>query len=369
MPADRSNAETLGNNRLQVRTTLFELKTDGNRSMNQIERQYPTKKCSLALITVVFLICQAAHAQSLEDVWSGRAVCIIENRTFGANFGMHFISTYQESSSSYLAYYIAGTNRGPATGLATTRDGINFTNSGTVIAPGPSSWDNRMASFPGVALLTPGRLAVVYEGAGSSPGDIGFALSADGRTFTKDLKPILVHGVRQPNEPKLDLSWERNNIGTPSIVVDGGTRYLFYHGFGKSSGGGQDDCQVGVATGTDLRNLVRYSGNPILRTGVTGSWDSGTIGKRSIKRGGDGYWYMVYEGSTDQPYEKAVWSTGLARSRDLLNWQKYSGNPILPKTVSGFGNDGPEIVAIGGRTYIYFRATGGTTKRAIIQKK
>lgn len=89
---------------------------------------------------------------------------------------------------------------------------MNFTNKGTVINIGPSSWDNRMVSFPGVWKLASNRWAIVYEGAGQSPGDIGLALSADGRSFVKDLNPILRHAVSQSGEPKLNLKWERNNI-------------------------------------------------------------------------------------------------------------------------------------------------------------
>lgn len=313
------------------------------------------------------MIAHPAEAQGLPDIWSGRAKCTIENRAHGSAFGMHFISTYVESPTSLLAYYIAGSPQGTATGLAITRDGLNFSNQGLVIVPGPSSWDNQMASFPGVARLDSSRLALVYEGAGGSPGDIGLALSNNGRQFAKDASPILVHARRQPGDANLDLRWERQNIGTPSLVIVGKTRYLFYHGFGKSwERGSPDDCQVGVAIGTDLRNVTRYSENPILKTGSKGTWDSGTIGRRSIQRGSDGWWYMVYEGSTDQPYDRASWSTGLARSQDLVNWQKYSGNPILPKTVSGFGYDGPELVLLNGRTYIYFRYTKNVTYRAIV---
>ncbi|WP_309713518.1 hypothetical protein [Armatimonas sp.] len=308
------------------------------------------------------------QAQGLPDIWSGRAKCTIENRALGSAFGMHFIATYAESPTSLLTYYISNNANGSATGLAITRDGINFTNMGVVLTQGPNVFDNRLASFPGVAALDGSRIAMVYEAAGKSssyPGDIGLALSSNGRQFTKDPSPILVHARRQPGDANLNLNWERNNIGTPSLVVVGNTRYLFYHGFGKSwESGSPDDCQVGVAVGTDLRNMTRYSGNPIIKTGARGTWDSGSIGRRSIQRGSDGWWYLVYEGSTDQPYDRASWSTGLARSRDLLNWQKFSGNPILPRTASGFGYDGPELVLLNGRTYIYFR--NGATYRAIV---
>lgn len=137
--------------------------------------------------------------------------------------------------------------------------------------------------------------------------------------------------------------------------------------YGKSSAGAPDDCQVGVATGTDLRSMKRYAGNPIMRTGPSGSWDCGTIGKRSIRREADGYFYMVYEESTDQPYGAARWSSGVARSADLLRWEKFGGNPVLPQTSRGFGYDGPEFLQTpDGKLRVYFRNPFGPTSRATL---
>ena len=328
---------------------------------------------SAALFLLFAVAAQGAPLQqqpTLADLWAGRASFVVDNRLFGEPFRMHFISTWPQGPQLW-AYYIAPNNPGDsrmAIGLALTSDGVNFSDRGTVIRVSPGAWDSDMASFPGVLKLGDGRWAVAYEGTGpQSPGDIGLATSGDGRTFVKDSSPILVHAVPKPGDPAANLDWERNNIGTPSLFALDGTYYLFYHGFGKSWEGGQDDCQVGVATGTDLRRLRRHGGNPILRTGRAGEWDSGTVGKRSILREADGRYYMVYEGSTDQPYTTARWSSGLARSSDLLRWEKFSGNPVLPQTAGAFGYDGPEWVRTpDGRLHVYFRHPKGPTGRATL---
>ncbi len=68
---------------------------------------------------------------------------------------------------------------------------------------------------------------------------------------------------------------------------------------------------------------------------------------------------MAYEGATDLPFDEAQWSTGIARSSDLINWEKFDGNPVLPVTSGGFGYDGPEFVrSPDGQLHIYFRAPG-----------
>jgi hypothetical protein len=218
--------------------------------------------------------------------------------------------------------------------------------------------DDRLASFPGVWRDGLGWW-MVYESAGLSndwPGDVSLARSPDGWTWTKDAEnPILRH-QRQ--------GWERVNIGTPSLWYADGTWYLFFHGFDG------DDVQIGLATGPSLADLERVPGNPIVPTSADG-WDSGTVGRRSIIREGD-WFYMAYEGSTDPPYDRANWSTGLARSRDLVVWEKYGGNPVLPVTHQSFGYDGAEFVRTpDGRLHLYYRdpRPGNLTFRATLTRR
>lgn len=218
-------------------------------------------------------------------------------------------------------------------------------------------FDNRLASFPGV-WKDGNTWYLVYEGAGLSnswPGDIGLATSTDGTTWIKAAtNPILKHQT---------TGWEKVNIGTPSLWKKGDTWYLYYHGFdGK-------DVQIGVATGKDLKALVRHPQNPIIKTGGAGTWDSGTVGWRSIVQEGN-YYYMVFEGSTDPPYDVAKWSSGIARSTDLLNWTKWAKNPVLTPTSQGFGQDGPSWVKTPDqKTHVYFRKPGNQTHRATLVPK
>src|SRR5262249_9307444 len=139
------------------------------------------------------------------------------------------------------------------------------------------------------------------------------------------------------------------------------------HGFGPRANR-PDGCQVGVATGADLTALVRHAKNPVLETGAAEAWDCGTVGKRTIRKEGD-YFYMAYEGSTDQPYDKACWSTGLARSKELRVWEKYP-RPILPQTKAGFGYDGPEwLTTADGSLHLYYRFRGCTRRASLVWNK
>ncbi|MBQ99266.1 MAG: hypothetical protein CMO60_00210 [Verrucomicrobiales bacterium] len=241
--------------------------------------------------------------------------------------------------------------------------------------------DQRLASFPGV--WKDGALwYLVYECAGLDdrwPGDICLSTSNDGHTWVKaPNNPILVHQLE---------GWERINLGTPSLLKADGTWYLFYHGFDGQK------VQIGLASGLSLDGLQRHPQNPLVPFDA-GAWDSGTVGKRSIIREGDWY-YMAYEGSTDKAYNVnsanpacqvnnspdnpdcidfggSNWSTGLARSRDLVNWTKYPGNPILPVTNQEFGYDGAEFIRTPDeQLHLYYRAPmpGNQTYRASLERR
>lgn len=217
-------------------------------------------------------------------------------------------------------------------------------------------FDDRLASFPGV-WKDGATWYMVYEGAGFStqwPGDVALATSPDGVSWVKQpTVPILLHRAK---------TFERANIGTPSLWKEGSTWYLFYHGFNGA------DVQTAVATGPDLQTVTRVPGNPIIPTSASG-WDSGTVGKRSIIKE-NGIYYMIFEGSTDLPFDQASWSSGLARSSDLISWEKYSGNPVLPSTGQGFGFDGPEFIRTpDDRLHVYYRNPTGQTSRATLTMK
>lgn len=306
-----------------------------------------------------------AAEPTLDDLWSGRAIYQVTNETLNTDTrsGMHFLSDVKHPDGRWFVYYIR--NEGSANvggtafplqtvGLAYTRDWRTFTDAGRVLPRGGAgTFDERIASFADVWRDTDGSWHLVYEGAGLTnawPGDVGYATSSDGVRWTK--RGIIL---------KHSGSGEKANNGTPSLFKVGGTWYLFYHGFDGT------DVRVFGASGSSLTSLSRMNGGRPLVNTSNGGWDAGTVGKRSVIKQGSYYW-MVYEGSTDQPFDKARWSSGLARSRDLLTWEKWqgSGGPVLP-VLNGFGNDGPEWgITPDGKTNIFFRKPGNTTGRATL---
>jgi len=302
-------------------------------------------------------LCKNAEKSPLSYFWDGNGEFVVDasNHYMGMAFGMHFISTVWDNGTLYTYYIVNKPDGKFAVGLATSIDGITFIDQGIVVDVGAAGqWDDERASFPGVC-KEGNTWYMVYEGSpgGFDPAAIGLATSQDGINWTKEPgNPILEHS---------GAGFMSHEIGTPSLWKEGNTWYLFYHGFDL------DDCQIGVATGENLLNLTHHSSTvPVIPTSGS-DWDCGTTGKRSsfiVKEGN--YYYMAYEGSTDQPYNTARWSTGLARSTNLLIWTKCSRNPVISQTVSGMAFDGPDIVKTPDNTlHIYYRNLN-TTSRATL---
>lgn len=290
-----------------------------------------------------------ADFSGLAGLFEGKNVQYTMKATsIGGSLNMHFADFLQVGDQIW-AYYIKWEKHGEqekgCIALAKSDDGIKFTDCGTVLHASDKGWDSRMATFPGV-WYEDGTYYLVYEGAGDNNGAIGLATSKDGVNFEK-------YGE---NGMILNYSGKGNelvNIGTPDLIRVNGVWYLTYHSFDGV------DCELCIAYGTDLANLTRHEQNPIIPTSENGS-DSGTVGRRDIIYY-DGWFYMVYEISTDQPYETAVWGHKFARSKDLSNWEMVDSP--YPTTFKGMGNDGPAFAVVKGRLWVYFRESGNVLGR------
>jgi hypothetical protein len=301
-----------------------------------------------------------AASPTLTDLWDDKAAWVKDAERIGSSFSFHYPSIVQNGDEFwgfYLSNYAQpdGKFKMPI-GRARSTDGLKWSDDGMVldVGPGrpateklsPSSWDDRLTSFPGV-WKDGDTWYLVYEGASEDPkmslGDIGLATSKDGKTWTK-----------HPNNPILrheKTGWEKANIGTPSLYKENGTWYLFYHGYDYNV------CQIGVASGKSLTELIKSPANPVLPvTPDPTAWDSGTTGRRSrIVKEGD-YYYFAFEGSTPGPFAQSKWSSGLARTKNLIGvWTRCPRNPLIPQTAGGMNNDGPELVQIGKTWHMYVR--------------
>ena len=297
-------------------------------------------------------------AETLNGLFTGDTTETLAMQDMGASFKMHFPDIIYVNGQ-YWAYYICyKTISGKGgVGLAISDDGVNWEDMGCVLQPG-ADYDCEGAYFAGVWLDDDGTFYLTYEckgGANTEYGtleNVALATSRDGIVWEKE-------GVILYKNTEWD--WQAANVGTPDLYKKDGVWYLYFHGFDYI------DCQVGVAYGEDLHNLTVLP-EPILRTEDDTAY-SGTVGRRDVIYVG-GYYYMVYEVSTDQAeeggYNGAYWTHMFARSKDLIHWETI-GEPIITQTNSdgsqktGMGYDGPCWMIIGRHIYVYVRTKNRTS--------
>ena len=291
-------------------------------------------------------------ADILDGLFTGKTVETITTTGIGSSFGFHFPDIVYVDGK-YMAYYITyktDTGKG-GVGLAISEDGKTWVDKGCVIQP-DEDWDCNGAYFAGVWVDTDGTFYCAYECKGGGDTEYGtlenVALAVSDNGYDWDKEGVIIFADH-------DNWWQKANVGTPDLFKDGDSWYVFFHGFDFT------DCRLGVAYGEDLHNLTILE-EPIINTEDDTPW-SGTIGRRDVIYC-DGYYYMVYEISTDQAagggYGGAQWSHMFARSTDLIEWEITSG-PLLTQDKTGFGYDGTCWMIVGRHLYVYMRQGGSTT--------
>lgn len=108
-------------------------------------------------------------------------------------------------------------------------------------------------------------------------------------------------------------------FGTPTAWKEKGVWYLFYE---------RDDKAVWLASSKDMKVWLNVQDKPVLVPGP-GEYDKDLIALNQIIRYKDSY-YAYYHGSAKTGANKGLWSTNVATSTDLIHWEKYPNNPLLP---------------------------------------
>jgi hypothetical protein len=137
----------------------------------------------------------------------------------------------------------------------------------------------------------------------------------------------LADGRGRPDEP----------CGTPTIWYENGTWYLFYE---------RMDRGVWLATSKNPRSLVwiNVRDEPVLVPGPA-DYDKQLIAVDQIVKH-RGVYFAFYHASGNAGPPRA-WNTNVARSTDLIHWQKFAGNPIIDEKSSSI------VVSDGFRLRLY----------------
>ena len=109
---------------------------------------------------------------------------------------------------------------------------------------------------------------------------------------------------------------EPGPYGTPTVWFEKGIWSLFYE---------RGDQGVWLATSHDRVIWTNVSDTPVLAKGPD-AYDREAIAlNQVVKR--NGVYYAFYHANAHRPWKD--WTSCVARSRDLVHWEKYPANPIV----------------------------------------
>lgn len=267
--------------------------------------------------------------------------------------------------------YIGFDGIGYQTGMARSKDLVNWTRMGCIIRRRPESpifrynvammWIVRENSALSEARLRKVRGRYLgawhaYPGPGyeAGPAVIGLCWSDDLIHWELG-EPIL-----RPDDSGAG-TWERGGLYKPCLVEENGIFYLFYNAktkpLPKSQGGGWRE-QIGFATSPDLRRWTRFPLNPIIRNGPPGSWDDRFASDPCAVRW-RGQWAVFYYGLSSRD----------GKARDLLalgvrlDHLRKTGSILVDAGPPGSVDDDyahkPSVIDWKGNFYHFYTAVSG----------
>lgn len=148
-----------------------------------------------------------------------------------------------------------------------------------------------------------------YQMFAEGKNDVAHRLSSpDGKNWTDhgSLDIRLTSGEPIPPGP----------YGTPVGWFEDGLWRLLYE---------RRDAGVWHATSPDMKIWTNVLDDPVLSPGPE-SYDKTMIASNQVVRR-DGYYYTFYHALAEPGARD--WNTCVARSKDLIHWKKYPGNPII----------------------------------------
>ena len=208
-------------------------------------------------------------------------------------------------------------------GLATSRDGLNWVRSKSNPLV-KDAWVEDMC-----VVRCRGEYLMFAEGAG----DIAHWLSSPEGVHWRRRGPLdirLANGGPIPDGPR----------GTPAVWFERGVWHLYYE---------RMDHGVWLATSRDLRTFTNVRDDPVLVCGPE-SYDRHGIAIDQIVCHA-GRYYAYYHSSPVA--DRSQWQTCMATSTDLVRWEKYAGNPLLPVDAAHPKQSSAMLVHDGRRNRLY----------------
>jgi hypothetical protein len=195
-----------------------------------------------------------------------------------------------------------------------------------------------------------GKYRMWYTGQARGHSWIGYATSADGKTWKRmSDKPVL----------SPELPWEKVALMCPTVIWDesAGLFRMWY------SGGEQyEPDAIGYATSPDGLHWTKHPSNPVFRPDQSHVWEQFKVAGAQVFRSG-GWHYIFYIGFRDVDHAQI----GIARSRDgITSWERHPGNPVVRPGQDEFDQDAcykPFTLFDGKRWLLWYNGRHGWLER------
>lgn len=219
--------------------------------------------------------------------------------------------------------YLGFDGIGYQTGLASSRDLVHWSKEGCILRRDPASPITRYNIAMNWiirenGLHSPGRLrrfsgefigayhAYPNEGYERGAAMIGLCGSKDLRNWSVG-PPVLT--------PQDGAAWEHGGLYKPCLLHYRSKFYLFYNAKDRTARNWHE--QTGVAFSPDLKTWTRYEGNPVIRNGPPGTWDSRFASDPCVLENGS-EWALYYFGLDDRGVARDL----VATAPDLFHFTK-----------------------------------------------
>ncbi len=228
--------------------------------------------------------------------------------------------------------------------LVESKDGLHWSEPQIALGPEPKTgWEDDL-NRP-VVLRRKDGYHLWYTGQAKNHSAIGHATSADGITWKREAKPVLV-----PQEP-----WEKVAVMCPHVIWNeaAGLFRMWY------SGGDQyEPDAIGYATSPDGVTWQRHAANPVFKADSASGWEKHKVTACQVLQR-DGWHVMFYIGFRDEDHAQI----GIARSRDgITQWERHPANPIIRPGEGKWDHDAcykPYAILDGSRWLLWYNGRHG----------
>jgi beta-1,2-mannobiose phosphorylase / 1,2-beta-oligomannan phosphorylase len=264
-------------------------------------------KLLFLLVPVCVLSCISPSNTETSGEWKKYE----NNPVLGGSFGTIFdISVLHDTANQFEMYCSWRPKRSIA--ISESTDGLKWSDPVICLPYDDSSGWERDVNRP-VVIKKDGKYHMWYTGETDSASQIGYAVSNDGKHFSK-VTPQPVLTFSQP--------WEKKAVQCPHVIWDDQEKQfkMWY------SGGEQyEPDAIGYATSKDGIEWKKYEGNPVFKNNPTNEWEQAKVTACQVIKRADDY-LMLYIGFKNVDYAQI----GMAKSKDgISNWERYSGNPVI----------------------------------------